>query len=180
MQAKQIQLMLSREQSSVVSNWDEHLGLIQISDTVWKIGTFGYEIIGSIYDLVPEDQRYDDDGELVIPESWEGKRIIGLEDGEYLQTFWLRPRCLLLSLPGRPRRRDGGGCVRAPLRVRKRPPRRLAAAPLQSAQHGARRGPLSCGPPQGLADRVAHAPADGGQQAGGGALPCAGRSCGGG
>lgn len=86
MQAKQIQLMLSREQSSMVSNWDEHLGLIQISDTVWKVGTFGYEIIGSVYDLVPEDQRYDDDGEFVIPESWEGKRIIGLEDGEYLQT----------------------------------------------------------------------------------------------
>jgi len=86
MQTKNIQLLLSREQSSMVSNWGEHLGLVHISDTVWKLGTFGYEIVGSIYDLVPEDQRYDDDGEFVIPESWEGKRIIGLEDGEYLQT----------------------------------------------------------------------------------------------
>jgi hypothetical protein len=81
-----VQLVLSREQSTMVSTWCEKLCLVQESDKLWRIGTFVYEWIGSIYDLVPEDQRYSDEGELVVPETWEGKKIIGLVDGEYLQT----------------------------------------------------------------------------------------------
>ncbi len=70
----------------MVSTWDEHLGLVQVSDKIWRIGTYGYEWIGSIYELIPESERYTDDGELVVPEIWGGKKIIGLADGEYLQT----------------------------------------------------------------------------------------------
>ena len=40
----------------MVSTWDEHLGLVQVSDKIWRIGTYGYEWIGSIYELVPESE----------------------------------------------------------------------------------------------------------------------------
>lgn len=86
MPTKPVQLLLSREQSSMVSTWDEQLGLVQESDKRWRIGTFGYQWLGSIHELVPESQRYTEDGELVVPETWDGKKIIGLADGEYLQT----------------------------------------------------------------------------------------------
>jgi len=79
-------LLALREQSSMVSTWEEHLGLERLSENTWRIGTFGYEWIGSVYDLVPEDQLYSEDGEFEIPEFWDGKKIIGLADGEYLQT----------------------------------------------------------------------------------------------
>lgn len=81
-----VELLLSREQSSMASSWDEHLGYCQVSEKKWRIGTYGYEWIGSIYELVPEEELYDDDGELVVPEEYQGRKIIGLADGEYLQT----------------------------------------------------------------------------------------------
>lgn len=86
MPTKPVKLLLSREQSSMVSTWAEQLGLVRDSENIWRIGTFGYQWLGSIHELVPESQRYTEDGELVIPETWDGKRIIGLADGEYLQT----------------------------------------------------------------------------------------------
>ncbi len=86
MPTRPVQLLLSREQSSMVSTWDEQLGLVQESDKRWRLGTFGYQWLGSIHELVPESQRYTEDGELVVPETWDGKKIVGLADGEYLQT----------------------------------------------------------------------------------------------
>jgi hypothetical protein len=81
-----VQILLSREQSSMVSTWEEYLGYFQKSEKLWCIGTFRYDWLGSIYDLVPESRRYSDEGELVVPEEWDGKKITGLSDGEYLQT----------------------------------------------------------------------------------------------
>ena len=81
-----VELLLSREQSTMASSWDEHLGYCQVSEKKWRIGTYGYEWIGSIYELVPEEELYDDDGELVVPEEYQGRKIIGLADGEYLQA----------------------------------------------------------------------------------------------
>lgn len=86
MSTKSVKLLLSREQSSIASSWDEHLGLVQNSEKLWRIGTFGYQWLGSIYELVPESQRYTENGELLVPESWDGEKVIGLADGEYLQT----------------------------------------------------------------------------------------------
>jgi hypothetical protein len=86
MPTNDVQLILSREESTMVSTWEEHLGLLQMSNKLWRIGTFVYQWIGSIYDLIPESQLYSDDGELIVPEEWDGKKIIGLADGEYLQT----------------------------------------------------------------------------------------------
>ena len=81
-----VALLLSREESSMVSCWTNHLGFSQISEDLWRIGTYGYNWLGSIYDLVPEDQLYDEAGELIVPERWDGHKIIGLADGEYLET----------------------------------------------------------------------------------------------
>ena len=44
----------------MVSCWTNHLGFSQISEDLWRIGTYGYNWLGSIYDLVPEDQLYDE------------------------------------------------------------------------------------------------------------------------
>lgn len=79
-------LLASREESSMVSTWTNHLGLERLAEGRWRVGTYGYELIGSFYDLVPEEQWYTEDGELAIPDFWEGHRIIGLADGEYLET----------------------------------------------------------------------------------------------
>ncbi len=86
MSTQPVKILLSREQSSMVSTWDEQLGLVQDPEKIWRIGTFGYRWLGSIYELVPESKRYTEDGELVVPQTWDGKKIIGLADGEYLQT----------------------------------------------------------------------------------------------
>jgi hypothetical protein len=81
-----VALLLSREESSMVSCWTNHLGFSKISEDLWRIGTYGYNWLGSIYDLVPEDQLYDEAGDLIVPEQWDGHKIIGLADGEYLEA----------------------------------------------------------------------------------------------
>ena len=83
---EKVTLLLSREESSMVSTWTNHLGLSKISEKIWRIGTYGYNWLGSIYDLVPEAQLYDDAGELIIPNEVNGQKIIGIADGEYLET----------------------------------------------------------------------------------------------
>lgn len=80
------QLLMSRERSSMAAQWEEHLFSVRVKGNSFRICTGRYEILGSIYDLVPEEQLYDDDGNLVIPAFVDGKKVIGLEDGEYLQV----------------------------------------------------------------------------------------------
>lgn len=79
-------VLLDREQSSMASSWHEYLCLMQMSNDRLRLSTCRPEWLGSIYDLVPEDERYDKDGELRVPEVWEGRVIVGLRDGEYLET----------------------------------------------------------------------------------------------
>lgn len=77
---------MSREQSTFVSTWNEMLGVEKLKGDKWRIGVFGYDLLESIYDLVPEDQLYDEDGEIKVPTEWDGRKIRGLADGEYLET----------------------------------------------------------------------------------------------
>jgi hypothetical protein len=70
----------------MASTWVDHLGLSQLSAQSWRIGIYGYKLLGSIYDLVPEEKLYDDAGELVIPKEWDGHKVRGLADGEYLES----------------------------------------------------------------------------------------------
>jgi hypothetical protein len=80
--APEIAILLSREQSTMVSSWTEHLGFSKVAEKTWRIGTYGYNWLGSIYDLIPEEQFYDDAGDLLIPDEWEGCKIRGLADCE--------------------------------------------------------------------------------------------------
>lgn len=45
-----------------------------------------YEILGSIYELVPEDELYDEQGNMVFPAEVNGQEVIGLADGEFVQV----------------------------------------------------------------------------------------------
>jgi hypothetical protein len=73
-----------REMSSMVSTWDEQLVLKQDSEGRFYLAICQQEVLGSIYDL-PEDERYDSQGETVVPETFEGQPVVGLSDGEWLR-----------------------------------------------------------------------------------------------
>ena len=75
----------AKEVTSMASVWTEILTLQKQIDGRWKLHQGRLEILGSIYDL-EEDKIYDDEGNLVIPKSYCGQRIVGLADGEYLVT----------------------------------------------------------------------------------------------
>ena len=79
-----MEILLTREQSSMASTWTEKLGTFKTPEGDWIIGNIANKILGSIYDLVEEDKLYDENGELKIPEFIDSQKIAGLEDGEYL------------------------------------------------------------------------------------------------
>lgn len=79
------ELLLTRECSTMASSWTEHLCLVRESETSWLLGSFSPEWLCPISD-VPDDILYDENEEMVIPETWEGKKIVGLGDGEFLET----------------------------------------------------------------------------------------------
>ena len=70
----------------MASCWTEMLCLDRLAEDRWRLEPFSRMWLGSIYDLVPEDQRYDANGDFNIPETWEGHTIVGLGDNEYLET----------------------------------------------------------------------------------------------
>ena len=84
MPTNNIKILLSREQSSMVSTWEEHLGFEVIDENIFRIGTFGYNWLS--LEVIPEDQRYDENDEIIIPEEIDGHKINGLVDGEFLET----------------------------------------------------------------------------------------------
>ena len=75
----------AKEMSSMDSTWTEILALEKLNDENWQLHQGRLETIGSIYDL-DEDKIYDADGNLVLPKSYGGHRIVGLADGEFLLT----------------------------------------------------------------------------------------------
>ena len=84
MPTNNIRILLSREQSSMASTWEEHLGFEVIDENTFRIGTFGYNWLS--LEVIPEDQRYDENDEIIIPEEIDGHKINGLVDGEFLET----------------------------------------------------------------------------------------------
>ena len=84
--AKDLQptILMSREGSSMASTWTEHL-CVSCIEGKWLIGEYGYNWAASIDDI-PEEERYTEDGELRIPEEWEGHKVLGIADGEYIET----------------------------------------------------------------------------------------------
>ncbi len=80
-----MEILLSREKSSMASTWTEMVGFFQELSGEWVLGNCGHEIIGSIYDLLTKEQRDAEDG-IEIPEEINGVKVYGIEDGEYLQS----------------------------------------------------------------------------------------------
>jgi hypothetical protein len=75
----------AKEISSMSSTWTKILALEKQTDGNWQLHQGRLETLGSIYDLDPI-KIYDEDGNLVIPKTYKGQRIVGLADGEYLLT----------------------------------------------------------------------------------------------
>ena len=80
-----MEIILSREKSSMASIWTEMIGFFKEKSGDWVLGNCRHEIMGSIYDLLTEEQLYADDG-LQIPEEINGVKVHGIEDGEYLES----------------------------------------------------------------------------------------------
>lgn len=76
--------LLSRERSSMASTWREYLGIEQLSENCWRLGTYRHDWLS--LDCIPESQRYDEFGEVVVPVEVNGRKIIGLADGDFLET----------------------------------------------------------------------------------------------
>ena len=76
---------MTREKSSMVSTWTEMIGFLQDETGNWLLGNCGHEVLGSIYDLLTEEQLYAEDG-FQIPEEINGVKVHGIEDGEYLES----------------------------------------------------------------------------------------------
>ena len=80
-----MEILLSREKSSMVSTWTEMIGFLKVYSGDWVMGNCGHEILGSIYDLLTEEQLYAEDG-FQVPEEVNGVKVHGIEDGEYLES----------------------------------------------------------------------------------------------
>ncbi len=58
--------------------------LERTSSGLWRLATCTHNWLS--IEAIPEENRYDEEGELVIPESIAGHRILGVVDGEFLET----------------------------------------------------------------------------------------------
>lgn len=81
-----MKILLTRENASIESTWTEHLCLEQRPGRRLRVGTYSREWLGSIHEIVPESQRFDSAGALVVPRTVYGRRVVGLTDGEYLES----------------------------------------------------------------------------------------------
>jgi len=76
-------VLMRRECSSMVSTWNEYLCIERAGPGRFSLSICGHEVLGSVHDLIPEDDLFDQDGEMVIPEFLNGQAV-ALENGEYL------------------------------------------------------------------------------------------------
>jgi len=81
-----VEILLAGENSSMASTWEDYLGISKLENKRLFLGNYMFQILGSIYELIPEDKRFDELGELIVPDEYDGKKITGLSDGEYLET----------------------------------------------------------------------------------------------
>ena len=77
-------ILMTMEKSSMASTWEVMLKLTDLGGGNWNISECGQEIIGNFYELIPEGLQFDDNGEMRIPGEISGKKVIGIEDGEWL------------------------------------------------------------------------------------------------
>ena len=61
----------------MVSTWKDYLGLSKVSGKTWRIGTYKHKWVQA---------NHDEEGEIIVPDEFEGHKILGIADGEYLET----------------------------------------------------------------------------------------------
>ena len=77
-------ILISREGASISSSWNEHLCISRVGNK-WTLGEYGYNWAASI-DEIPEDERYNEEGDINVPDEWDGHKVLGIADGEYIET----------------------------------------------------------------------------------------------
>jgi hypothetical protein len=77
-------ILISREGSSMSSSWTEHLCISRVGNK-WTLGEYGYNWAASI-DEIPEEERYTEEGDINVPVEWDGHKVLGIADGEYIET----------------------------------------------------------------------------------------------
>ncbi len=78
------QILLSRTRSSPVSTWQEFLTVERLPDGVWQVATCAHNWLS--LEAIPEEHRYDENDEPIVPETVDGHRVLGIVDGEFLET----------------------------------------------------------------------------------------------
>ncbi len=74
-------VLLKGEFSSVASSWTEHLCLQRSGDHV-ILSSCGYEVLAEVQPFGVENA--DGDVEYELPDTVDGKTVVGIEDGEYV------------------------------------------------------------------------------------------------
>ncbi len=77
-------ILMTMEKSSMASTWQVMLKLTKLGNKNWELSECANEWIGSFYDLIPEDDQFDANGEMRLPDMIDGRRVIGIQDGEWL------------------------------------------------------------------------------------------------
>lgn len=79
-----LRLLAAKESSSMVSTWTDVLALEKTTEGLWRLHNGGFEILGRIYSLEGVTVKYGDDGQVIAPKKYQGQKVLGLADGEYL------------------------------------------------------------------------------------------------
>jgi hypothetical protein len=76
-------ILMRRECSSMVSPRSEYLCIERAGPRRFSLSICSYEVLGPVYDLSPEVDLFDQNGQMIVPELLNGQAV-SLEDGEYL------------------------------------------------------------------------------------------------
>jgi len=77
-----IKKLIKREISSLAACFEQYLCIEKINDT-YRLGNYEHKILESIHNIFVEDDLYDEEGNIVVPQYISGHKVIGLSDGEY-------------------------------------------------------------------------------------------------
>lgn len=80
---RELVFLIERNRSSLVSAWQERLGLKPLNANLWMLGTYKFRWVG--LDSLPDICWDETTGVVLLPEFFNGKRVRGLVDGEFVE-----------------------------------------------------------------------------------------------